>query len=190
MAGGGPCADDRGDPLPRDAVMTRAPLVLLLLALLPQPVLSAQTPAQDKLCILCHAQAGATAKDAGAHARLSCVECHAALKEYDAASGDEHATPLPKVDCSGCHAQAAQTWRASVHGQALSKLGLVISATCVTCHGAHGVRAAGAEDSPTARRQIPNTCGKCHAGILDTYLQGVHGAQFKAGSKDVPVCTD
>ena len=46
------------------------------------------------------------------------------------------------------------------------------------------------DDAPTARKQIPYTCGACHAGILVTYLEGVHGADFKAGVKDVPVCTD
>ena len=289
---------------PLGVVIRAACSALLLL----QPVQAAQNAPQDKLCRACHAATTAhTTKGAAAHVSVACIDCHAALKDFDATSGDEHATPLAKVDCGtchakeveqhassvhadkaackqchephalglpkkegepardlassceGCHAQAAQHWRASlhacdpgngraaagctdchgghdirartdpaskvyplrlpdtceschkpnpslehpapggakvaqyessVHGQALRKVGLLVTATCASCHGAHDIRPAKADDAPTARKQIPFTCGKCHAGILATYLEGVHGADFKNGSKDVPVCTD
>ena len=289
--------------------MIRSPIALALRAfswifLLLPPVVAAQAAPQDKLCRVCHpaVTTAHAAKDARAHAAVACVDCHAALKDFDATSGDEHATPVAKVQCAGCHApqasehscsvhadkatcaqchpphaiglapvpdtaaacgschaDALEHWRASlhaadpgngrvaascsdchgkhdvraksdplsrvyplrlpdtceschkpdpspehpapggaqvqqyetsVHGQALRKYGLIVTATCASCHGAHDIRAARAEDAPTARKQIPHTCGSCHAGILATYLEGVHGAAFRAGSKDVPVCTD
>jgi hypothetical protein len=41
-----------------------------------------------------------------------------------------------------------------------------------------------------SRRQVPTTCGECHAGILRDYLEGVHGQDFTKGIRDVPVCID
>src|SRR5258707_13254241 len=126
--------------------MLRSPLGPLLLLL--SPALPAQDAQQDKLCRMCHpAVAAATAKDAGPHAAVGCVGCHAALKEFDFGGG-EHPTPLAKVDCATCHPEAAELWRASVHGEALRKLGLIITATCVSCDGAPGVRKAGDPDAP------------------------------------------
>src|SRR6185503_21278602 len=93
------------------AVMIRSILGTLLVLCL--PVLPAQGAPQDKLCIMCHAAAAATAKDGAAHAGLSCVECHAALKDFDAASGDDHTTPLARVDCSSCHAPEVSAWQSS-----------------------------------------------------------------------------
>ncbi|MBI5362545.1 MAG: hypothetical protein HZA53_05150 [Planctomycetes bacterium] len=267
---------------------------------------AAQDAPADRVCKLCHAQVATAfgAKDALAHTRIACVDCHTALSKFDASEG-EHATPLAKPTCSVCHASeerahgasihaakqvacaqchaphaigrsavaedaraalcsgghtaAATEWaksvhaldpgngrraatcvdchgahdvlartelrsrvhplhvpdtceachhpdpsrehpapagekvrqyESSVHGQALRKVGLVVTATCVSCHGAHGVLDPKAENAKTARKQIPATCGACHAGILATYYEGVHGADFKAGVKDVPVCTD
>jgi cytochrome b subunit of formate dehydrogenase len=74
--------------------------------------------------------------------------------------------------------------------RALRKDGLIVSATCASCHGGHDVLPASDPKSDVARRNIPTTCGACHVGILETYLGGVHGEAFTTGSADVPVCTD
>jgi hypothetical protein len=41
-----------------------------------------------------------------------------------------------------------------------------------------------------ARKNIPETCGTCHGGVLAEYKESIHGASFMAGKKDAPVCTD
>ena len=279
-------------------------LCAVLSSLLPVAFGRQDAPA-DRVCKLCHAGVATTfgAKEARAHGRVACVDCHTTLAKFDATEG-EHATPLAKADCtachadvgrqhagsvhaakeiacaqchaphaiglaapgeagtaacSGCHAAAAAEWgksvhahdpgnsksaaacvdchgvhdvlarsdlrsrvhplhvpdtceachhpepspehpapagekvrqyESSVHGRALRRDGLVVSATCVSCHGAHDVIDPHDERAKTARSAIPSTCGACHAGILATYLGGVHGAGFEAGEADVPVCTD
>ncbi len=161
-------------------------------------------------CATCHADASKVwaasvhAGDPGnGHAAATCVDCHGAHDARSRKDLTSKTNPLHLPDtCEACHhpdpskehpapgGEKVRQYESSVHGQALRKVGLVVTATCASCHGAHDVKRAKSDDAPTARKQIPYTCGACHAGILVTYLEGVHGADFKAGVKDVPVCTD
>lgn len=133
----------------------------------------------------------------------TCTDCH----------GD-HAI-LPPLDpkstvfrlnqaqsCAKCHTdesrgfepgmvEAVKDYFGSVHGIAATKGGLLVSATCVDCHGDHDVthgREGGG--NRISRSKIPDTCGKCHAGVVKTYFESVHGKPFLEGNLDVPVCTD
>jgi hypothetical protein len=98
---------------------------------------------------------------------------------------DEQRTDLPV----GSQKKVADYFM-SVHGLAVSKSGLLVSATCVDCHGSHHVFGPDDEDSPLARVNIPALCGKCHAGVEKLYRESVHGAILEKGNDDVPVCTD
>lgn len=133
-----------------------------------------------------------------------CDDCHGGAHDLLAAVDPRsrvYPLNLPQT-CESCHhpdpsaehpapgGEKASQYETSVHGQGLRRLGLVVSATCASCHGSHDIQPARSPGASTARPQIPFTCGQCHAGILDTYLEGVHGAAFKAGVEDVPVCTD
>jgi len=132
-----------------------------------------------------------------------CADCHGSHDIRDAK--DHHSTVYPlniPSTCESCHrpnppadhpapaGEKASEYEKSVHGEALRKDGLIVSATCASCHGSHDVRPPDEEDAPTSRRNLPETCGSCHAGILDSYLEGVHGAAFVKGGEDVPVCND
>jgi predicted CXXCH cytochrome family protein len=78
--------------------------------------------------------------------------------------------------CSRCHSDAAlmrkyapkqrvdqaTEFATSVHGQQLAK-GDTKVATCVSCHGAHGVRLVGDAQSPVYPLNVAATCTKCHA---------------------------
>jgi cytochrome b subunit of formate dehydrogenase/nitrate/TMAO reductase-like tetraheme cytochrome c subunit len=133
----------------------------------------------------------------------ACGDCHGSHDIREAKDRRSKVYPLniPNT-CESCHApnppaehpapagKKVSEYETSVHGQALRKDGLIVSATCVSCHGFHDVREADDPDAPTSRRNLPATCGTCHAGILATYLEGVHGAAFEEGSEDVPVCND
>jgi len=132
-----------------------------------------------------------------------CADCHGSHEVRDPKDRRSTIYPLNIPDtCESCHrpdppadhpapaGEKVVEYETSVHGKALRKDGLIVSATCVSCHGFHDVREADDTDAPTSRRNLPATCGSCHAGILDTYLEGVHGAAFEKGSDDVPVCND
>jgi nitrate/TMAO reductase-like tetraheme cytochrome c subunit len=159
-------------------------------------------------CASCH---GETQKqfDSSVHAdakvgreaqAVSCVSCHGYhdVVESKAVRSKTHPLNQPET-CGTCHYSRVNGKKGqgfvhdflqSTHGIALSKTGLVNSATCATCHGSHAVKRTAEPSSPMHRRQVPNTCGQCHAGILKNYLEGVHGQDFARGIRDVPVCTD
>jgi cytochrome b subunit of formate dehydrogenase len=112
-------------------------------------------------------------------------------------------SPLRVADtCAGCHAVLGREavtpdsiatfvrqYRESVHGQAITG-GLSVSATCQSCHGSHEVHRGSDARSAMHRNQIPQTCGKCHTGVLATYETSVHGHAVAAGDSIAPVCTD
>jgi predicted CXXCH cytochrome family protein len=78
----------------------------------------------------------------------------------------------------------------SIHGFALSKEGLLVAANCQSCHGSHKILSRKNPESPTNKANVPATCGKCHAGITENYLGGVHGKAVAAGNMKAPVCSD
>jgi hypothetical protein len=91
---------------------------------------------------------------------LTCGSCHFAPD----ARGDAEVAKL-----------MSERYTDDTHSKGLLKSGLVVTATCVTCHGGHKV--VGVKDlaSPVHPDNVSATCGKCHAGVLARYKQSVHG---------------
>lgn len=116
---------------------------------------------------------------------FTCVHCHGG----DPSATDKAAAKAPSTGfrgkptgariievCSRCHSDAAlmrkyapkqrvdqaAEYATSVHGQQLVK-GDTKVATCVSCHGAHGVRLVGDAQSPVYPPNVATTCTKCHA---------------------------
>jgi predicted CXXCH cytochrome family protein len=116
---------------------------------------------------------------------FSCVDCHGG----DPKAADRAAAKAPSTGfrgkptgtqiiavCSKCHSDAAlmrkyapkqrvdqaAEYATSVHGQQLAK-GDTKVATCISCHGAHGVRLVGDAQSPVYPLNVAATCTKCHA---------------------------
>jgi hypothetical protein len=133
----------------------------------------------------------------------ACLECHG--NPHGILSKDDSRSPsyplnLPRT-CGRCHGDPALAKRYgirdvyalyidSIHGFALSKQGLLVAASCVSCHGAHRVLAPDDPRSRTYRTHVPATCGSCHAGIETRYAAGVHGKALADGNPAAPVCTD
>ena len=131
----------------------------------------------------------------------SCHGTHEILKANDRQS-KTHPLNIIKI-CGDCHSQFktptpdghdAKTWVVnyleSVHGRAVSKGGLAVAATCADCHGPHKVLPAKDLKSSVNRAQVPQTCGKCHTGINETFQTSIHGQKLAAGDKKAPVCVD
>lgn len=116
---------------------------------------------------------------------LSCVDCHGgdATEMDPAISMDREKGFLGKpkhedipVFCGRCHGDGAymrrfnprlatdqlQQYWTSVHGQRL-KLGDQKVATCVSCHGVHGILPADRAQSRVFAANVPDTCGHCHS---------------------------
>jgi hypothetical protein len=43
-------------------------------------------------------------------------------------------------------------------------------------------------ESSVNRRNVPATCGQCHAGVVRIFEESIHGALAKAGNAKAPVC--
>ncbi len=172
-------------------------------------------------CASCHETQGAD-WHASSHAvnvadegdAPTCIRCHG---EHAVFSAEDRRSPTHAFNiaelCGGCHADPAivgtyfaQPERVeakapvvqyfeTVHGAALTRGGLVISATCNDCHGSHRVLAADSAASKTNPDNIVETCGRCHVGIIETYWESAHGVARTEGRRSptdrpAPVCSD
>jgi len=162
---------------------------------------------------------------------FTCVDCHGGNPaETDKARAKAPATgfkgkpagAMVVAVCSRCHSDAAfmrkyapkqrvdqaTEYATSVHGQQLAK-GDTKVATCVSCHGAHGVRLVSDAKSPIYASNVAATCAKCHADAehmkgyalpdgspLPTdqfakYEKSVHyAAMAKQNDLSAPTCND
>jgi len=135
------------------------------------------------------------------HARTACVQCHT--------SGDPSqvrpcATMTPKVDCSICHAAAAEQYQESMHGQLLAQ-GSPDAPACHDCHGTHGALGKNDPRSPTFSRNVPTLCATCHrtgqkaalryrgtqTEVVEHYAESIHGkGLLKSGLTVTANCAD
>ena len=165
-------------------------LGVCLVLLLPRTAVA--QPA-DEGCVGCHvtldaalsAPARALADDVHASSGFGCADCHggdgeATDRETAKGPGTGYlGVPVGQAAverCGGCHADAELMRRflpaqrvdqlaeyaVSGHGLALAA-GEPGVATCVSCHGAHGVRPVSDPRSPVFPTEVAATCGGCHA---------------------------
>ena len=136
----------------------------------------------------------------------TCVDCHdkhATLKK-DWPTSPTFARNVPQL-CSRCHRigeQAAvrietdvpdivQSYVDSIHGKGLLESGLVVTATCASCHTAHMELP---PDDPAIDRHhenVADTCGGCHHGIEETFKTSIHWREaIGTGEHELPTCED
>lgn len=204
----------------------------LLLVSVHAPAACRSAAAADDSCVLCHsalpeplnAPVEAMRHDIHAQKGLSCVDCHggdATAMDMTSMSPEKGFRRRPQhaqipAFCGRCHADGAymrrfdprlptdqlQQYWTSVHGQRL-QLGDQKVATCVSCHGAHGVLAPDQAESRVFPANVPATCGGCHSnpgymaeyGIPTDqearYRRSVHGdLLFVQRDFSAPTCND
>lgn len=124
-----------------------------------------------------------------------CGHCHSNvefMRQYD---------PSPRVD------QVSKYWT-SGHGQRLKKVPEDKVATCVSCHGHHGIRAVDDLKSPVFPTNVAKTCGQCHSdeqlmagrtyqgrplghNQVELWSKSVHAeALLKKDDLSAPTCND
>ncbi len=168
------------------------------------------TPAKVT-CAGCHADSQ-EAYSHGLHAKstkpggapfANCEDCHGGVHQILAA--DDPKSPVNHANipatCGRCHgqkflmesngqsAQPFTSYQESVHGRAVAK-GSSKAAVCTDCHGSHEILAANDSKSPIYKFNVPNTCGKCHGQVQQTFMQSIHGQGITRGNGLAPVCTD
>ena len=156
-------------------------------------------------CSTCHADEAKDVNDS-VHANASpnsCVGCHGAphaIVPVKDRNSPVFALNIPKT-CGSCHGNPEMAkkfglpnvyslYMDSIHGFALTKDGLLVAASCSSCHGTHKILSHTNPASPIYRTNIPSTCGSCHSGSEADYFAGIHGTQLKAGNAKAPVCSD
>jgi predicted CXXCH cytochrome family protein len=156
-------------------------------------------------CAACHTEeaaglVGSVHADGADHPCTSCHgDAHTIYPKFDPKSA-VYPLNVPRT-CGQCHGTEGMAkkhglpsvyplYMDSIHGFALSKEGLLVAANCQSCHGSHHILSRTDPLSPTNKKNVPTTCGKCHAGITESYLGGVHGRAITAGKMDAPVCSD
>ena len=162
-------------------------------------------------CAQCHADAQAAyshsyhakATKAGGAPGANCQDCHGGAHEILAAADTNSPVNHSNIPatCGRCHGQkflmesdgeSAQpfvSYQESVHGLAIEK-GSKKAAVCTDCHGTHEILAANDQKSPIYKFNVPETCGKCHSAIEQTFMQSIHGQGIARGNGLAPVCTD
>ncbi len=164
-------------------------------------------------CATCHEDAvgkfaasiHSTARRQGANtAAATCVDCHSSHDIRPASDPESRTYPLNlPATCSACHGDPAiiakghiaignvgDLFKDSIHGRAISRSGLLVSANCTSCHGAHDILPKSDPASKVFRANIPQVCATCHGGIQAQFERGSHGAALAAGKTTAPVCTD
>ena len=156
-------------------------------------------------CGTCHTDS-TSAVAGGVHATASeqpCKGCHGDSHRILAAKDPKspiYPLNLPRT-CGGCHGDAKfakkhgipevySMYMDSIHGFALTKDGLLVAASCSSCHGSHKILSSKDPKSRTARGNVPSTCGACHGGPKEAYLSGIHGKSMEKRNEGAPVCTD
>lgn len=135
----------------------------------------------------------------------TCKDCH----------GDAHyivssKNPESKINrinlaatCGQCHGNIEEmkkyklnqlepitSYENSVHGLAMNRKEGTTAPTCTDCHGSHNLLKSTDPKSKLYWQNLPNTCGKCHENIAQTYWRSVHGQAVRNGVHDAPSCTD
>jgi predicted CXXCH cytochrome family protein len=176
----------------RERRLAAAVMVTVLVAWTAGPSRAADQPPESS-CIKCHllladqlkAVAEAFKDDVHNQLRLGCPACHGGNPEAEDPTeamnpdkgfrGKPAPLQIPEF-CGNCHQNASfikqfapnlptdqlsQYWT-SVHGQRI-KAGDANAATCVSCHGAHGILSVHDTRSPVYPTHVVDTCASCHA---------------------------
>lgn len=136
-------------------------------------------------CRSCHAELFELAA-VGEHARILkagnleapvCIDCHGSHPVGGGVKAPETSTAI----CSGCHASADSTYRASVHGSSMLQRNPGVP-TCTNCHGSHAIRG---PYSQGFRSESIESCGACHSGRSLTASYGLTGDELTSYRRDL-----
>lgn len=133
----------------------------------------------------------------------SCVDCHGRhdIRSHRDPQSLVYRANIP-LTCARCHEnnqvvlrhdirfeKPYQEYEQSIHGKGLLKDGLLqVAAICTDCHGVHDIQGA---DQARPMAAQPETCGRCHITIYDTYSSSIHGRlHIEEHNPDSPGCVD
>jgi len=139
----------------------------------------------------------------------TCTECHGTHEVSLQTNPTSNTYPrnVPEL-CARCHRDGESAARRiehegpsivrgfemSIHGKGLLESGLVVTATCTDCHGAHSELPASDSASRVNPNNVADTCGQCHHGIEEVFRQSIHwpedGTYAVTEEREYPTCED
>lgn len=135
----------------------------------------------------------------------NCIDCHGKhnIMSKNDMDSPSFARNIPRL-CARCHQEGkraalryqgeqhdiVQHYSMSIHGKGLEASGLIVSASCISCHTAHSVLPASNPKSSVNPGNIVNTCGNCHLGIADKFAKSIHSPKMNHTEERLPVCND
>ncbi|MBT4289402.1 MAG: hypothetical protein HOD92_18915 [Deltaproteobacteria bacterium] len=164
-------------------------------------------------CAACH-EGEVTAYDASTHGKLmaekdgdvpSCVDCHGKHNTLSKKNVQSSTFPKNVPDlCGECHKDGGKSairgntketeiminYTNSTHGRALLDSGLLVSATCVSCHMPHKILPGNDIESSIFHENLPATCANCHLGIFEVFKNSVHSPLVTKTDQLLPACND
>jgi len=164
-------------------------------------------------CSVCHAEQ-VEIYETSVHGRLGsqgdpdapdCLLCHGShdVLKKDNPESRTHVRQIPTL-CGKCHDEGGvadkryegtqhsmvANYLQSVHGRALSKSGLLVTATCTDCHTSHAILPSKEVESSVHRSRITETCAVCHEGIDQTFRESIHFTGEASDEHPLPMCND
>jgi formate dehydrogenase gamma subunit len=128
-----------------------------------------------------------------------CTDCHNSHDVLPASNAESTIFKgnVPKT-CGKCHADEANQFMQSVHGQAIAR-GVSRAPVCTDCHGIHNIKQRQTTGSDSTALAT-GTCESCHDGValtqefgvasgrVSSYKDSYHGLASRFGSKVVANC--
>ncbi len=172
-----------------------------------------ETASGEVDCSMCHAEVvdeyrqstHGSLHEKGDKDAPGCFDCHSVHATLSKSIPVSPTFPrnVPNL-CGKCHRegqQAArridsdvsdiiQSYEDSIHGKGLLKSGLVVTATCASCHGAHGELPPTDPRSSIHKDRVAGTCGKCHYGIQEVFRKSIHWPGNVDTDQELPSCKD
>jgi cytochrome b subunit of formate dehydrogenase len=134
-----------------------------------------------------HGKAGPP-NERGQGTMLGCENCHGDVSHHTLPVKDHQSpvfVPNQVKMCGSCHVHVKdlETYKQNVHGQGLYRMGLMVTAACADCHGAHGIYKPADARSSLFLGNVAGTCGKCHFFIEERLQASIHGRGKGAGKE-------
>jgi len=152
-------------------------------------------PLSDSVCNGCHRRPSREVGRSVHDDQAGCLDCHGAPHEIRKVEDFASAvSPVNQIKyCGGCHDEPSSLvdgYLTGEHGRALLLSGLINAPSCSACHGSHGIVATDGDKASTSHLNSPDTCGTCHALLLEEWrAHSAHGLAWDADESG-PVCID
>jgi len=134
-----------------------------------------------------------------------CQDCHGKHNILPISDHNSAVAPM-KIPflCGKCHREGTsvqlqrnipqdrilENYSQSIHGEGLLGKGLIVSATCVSCHSAHRILPHTDSRSTISRQNIASTCSVCHAEIESVHRKIIRGELWEKQEHILPACVD